>query len=60
MLKAFKATGCRMSLKIRMLHAHLDKKNMGVYSEEQGGHFRQDLKGCERWYQGLCNKRSGI
>lgn len=38
MLKNFNAMGCRMSLKVHMLHAHLDKfkNNMGAYSEEQG------------------------
>ncbi|GBP11748.1 hypothetical protein EVAR_77853_1 [Eumeta japonica] len=38
MLHNFKVMGCRMSLKVHMLHAHLDKfkDNLGAYSEEQG------------------------
>ena len=35
--------GCRMSLKVHILDAHLDKfkENMGAYSEEQGERFHQ-------------------
>ncbi|KAK3882315.1 hypothetical protein Pcinc_013307 [Petrolisthes cinctipes] len=38
LVKAFGTMGCRMSLKLHMLDAHLDKfkDNMGAYSEEQG------------------------
>ncbi|KAL7880613.1 hypothetical protein SRHO_G00028670 [Serrasalmus rhombeus] len=38
LIKNYAAMGCRMSLKIHILDAHLDKfkENMGAYSEEQG------------------------
>lgn len=50
--------GCRMSLKVHILDAHLDnfKENMGAYSEEQGERFHQDLKDFERRYQGQYNE----
>lgn len=49
-LKSFKIMDCRMSLKLHMLHAHLNqfKDNMGSYSEEQGERFHQDLMDFER------------
>jgi len=58
MLKNFKAMGCRMSLKVHMLHAHLDKfkNNMGAYSEEQGERFHQDIMNFEQRYQGQYNE----
>ncbi|KAJ0184258.1 hypothetical protein K1T71_000681 [Dendrolimus kikuchii] len=53
-----KAMGCRMSLKVHMLHAHLDKfkNNMGAYSEEQGERFHQDIMNFEQRYQGQYNE----
>lgn len=50
MFKNVKAIGCRMSLKVPMLHTSLDKfkNNMGAYSEEQGKHFHQDIMDFER------------
>lgn len=58
MINNFKAMGCRMSLKVHMLHAHLDKfkNNMGAYSEEQGERFHQDVMDFERRYQGQYNE----
>lgn len=58
MLENFKAMGCRMSLKVHMLHAHLDKfkNNMGEFSEEQGERFHQDIEDFERRYQGQYNE----
>jgi hypothetical protein len=58
MLESFKIMGCRMSLKLHMLHAHLDqfKNNMGAYSEEQGERFHQDVMDFERRYQGQYNE----
>jgi hypothetical protein len=49
--------GCRMSLKVHILDAHLDqfKENMGAYSEEQGERFHQDIMAFERRYQGQYN-----
>lgn len=50
--------GCRMSLKLHILDAHLDKfkENMGAYSEEQGERFHQDIMEFERRYQGQYNE----
>ncbi|CAF4947727.1 unnamed protein product [Pieris macdunnoughi] len=58
MLTNFKAMGCRMSLKVHMLHAHLDKfkNNMGAYSEDQGERFHQDIMNFEQRYQGQYNE----
>lgn len=58
MLDSFKVMGCRMSLKVHMLHAHLDKfkNNMGEYSEEQGERFHQDIMNFEQRYQGQYNE----
>ena len=51
--------GCRMSLKVHMLDAHLDelKGNMGAYSEEQRERFHQDVLDFERRYQRQHNER---
>jgi hypothetical protein len=49
--------GCRRSLKVHILDAHLDKfKNTGAYSEEQGGRFHQDMLDFECRYQGQYNE----
>ncbi|GBP23660.1 hypothetical protein EVAR_80277_1 [Eumeta japonica] len=58
MLHNFKVMGCRMSLKVHMLHAHLDKfkDNLGAYSEEQGERFHQDVMNFEKRYQGQYNE----
>lgn len=50
--------GCRMSLKVHILDAHLEsfKENMGAYSEEQGERFHQDMQLFERRYQGAYNE----
>ena len=58
MLKNFKTMSCRMSLKVHMLHAHLDKfkNNMGAYSEERGERFHQDIMNFEQRYQGQYNE----
>ena len=60
LIKAFNAMGCRMSLKLHMLDAHLEKfkDNMGDYSEEQGERFHQDVKEVERRYQGHYDERT--
>jgi len=58
MIDSFKIMGCRMSLKLHMLHAHLDqfKGNMGAFSEEQGERFHQDVMDFEQRYQGQYNE----
>ena len=58
LVKNHAAMGCRMSLKVHILHAHLDKckANMGAYSEEQGKRFHQDILAYESRYQGQYNE----
>ena len=50
--------GCRMSIKVHMLDAHLNefKENLGAYSEEHSEQFHQDIKDFESRYQGQYNK----
>lgn len=57
MIKAYKAQGCNMSLKLHFLSSHVDyfPENLGAFSEEQGERFHQDLKDVERRYQGGWN-----
>lgn len=58
LIKNYAKMGCRMSLKVHILDAHLDKfkENMGDYSEEQGERFHQDIMDFERRYQGQYNE----
>lgn len=58
LVKKYRAMGCRMSLKVHMLDAHLAKfkNNLGAYSEEQGERFHQDIQLFERRYQGQYNE----
>ena len=46
MLACFEALGCRMSLKVHFLHAHLDyfPQNLGDMSEEHGERFTRTSK----------------
>ena len=55
----YEKMGCRMSLKLHVLHSHIDefKENMSHYSEEQGERFRQDIKSFEERYKGQYNER---
>ena len=50
--------GCRMSLKVHILDAHLAKikENMGAYSEEHDKRFHQYILDFERRYQGSYNE----
>lgn len=56
---SYKEVGCRMSLKVHVLHSHLEvfKSNMGAYSEEQGERFHQDVQEFEKRYQSQYNER---
>ena len=47
-----------MSLKLHVLHAHLDhfKSNIGDYSEEHGERFHQDIRSFEERYKGQYNE----
>jgi hypothetical protein len=58
LVKNYGKMGCRMSLKVHILDAHLDefKENMRAYSEEQGERFYQDILNFERRYQGQYNE----
>lgn len=58
LVKKYCAMGCKMSLKVHILDAHLHhfKENMGAYSEEQGERFHQDIMDFERRYQGQYNE----
>ena len=46
MLASFSELGCRMSIKVYFLHAHLNyfPDNLGDFSEEHGERFHQDIK----------------
>ena len=54
MLTLYHKLGCNMSLKIHMLHSHLDffPKNCGMVSDEHGERFHQEIATMEKRYQG--------
>ena len=54
MLDAFRDLGCRMSIKMHYLHAHLDTfpENLGQVSDGQGERSHQDISTMEERYQG--------
>ena len=54
MLACFETVGCRMSLKVHFLLAHLDyfPQELGGTSEQHGELFYQDIKSMETRYQG--------
>ena len=54
LLESFHKLGCNMSIKVHLLHSHLDKFpiNLGDVSDEQGERFHQDIKRMEELYQG--------
>ena len=54
LIDTFHVLGCRMSLKLHLLHSHLDffPPNLGAVSDEQGERFHQDVCDMERRYQG--------
>ena len=58
LIETYREMGCRMSLKLHVLHSHLVvfKSNLGAFSEEQGERFHQDAREIERRYQGQCNE----
>ncbi|XP_076807833.1 uncharacterized protein LOC143459117 [Clavelina lepadiformis] len=58
LVDAYWKMGCRMSLKLHVLHAYLDefKDNMGDCSEKQGERFHQDIRYFEERYQGQYNE----
>jgi len=54
MLSLCHKLGCNMSLKIHMLHSHLDffPDNCGMVSDEHGERFHQEIATMEKLYQG--------
>lgn len=52
LLNAYKAMGCRMTLKLHFLYSHLDffPPNLGDVSDEQGERFHQDIADMESRY----------
>ncbi|XP_066447548.1 uncharacterized protein [Eleutherodactylus coqui] len=58
LVKNYGKMGCRISLKLHILDAHLNhfKRNMGEYSEEHGKHFHQDIMAFDRQHQGQYNE----
>ena len=54
MLTFYHKLGCNMSLKIHMLHSHLDffPNNCGMVSDEHGECFHQEIATMEKRYQG--------
>ena len=56
-MDAYEKMGCKMSLKLHVLHSHIDefKDNMGDYSEEQGERFHHDIKSFEERNKGQYN-----
>ena len=57
MLQNFQKLGCKISLKIHVLHSYLENfsGNLGEKSEKQGERFHQDIKCVEKFYQGCRN-----
>ena len=58
LVEAYRKMGCRMSLKIHILHTHVDefKDNMDDYSEEQSERFQQDVRSFEEGHKGQYNE----
>ncbi len=54
LLASYQNQGVNMSLKIHMLHSHLDffPPNLGDLSDEQGERFHQEMLKMEKRYQG--------
>jgi hypothetical protein len=54
MLSMYQKLGCNMSLKIHLLHSHLDffPDNCGMVSDEHGERFHQEIATMEKRYQG--------
>ena len=54
MLSLYQKLGCSMSLKIHMLHSHLDffPNSCGIVSDEHGERFHQGIVKMEKRYQG--------
>ena len=58
LVNAYEKMGCRMSLKLHILHSHIDKfkDNLGDYSKEPSERFHQDVKSFEERYKSQYNE----
>ena len=60
---SFQKLKCLMNLKLRFIDSHVEyfPENLGVYSEEQGERFYQDIEVMEQRYQEKWdeNKKAG-
>jgi hypothetical protein len=54
LLSCYEKLGCKMSLQIHFLHAHLDffPENCGAVSDEHGERFHQGIAAVEKRYAG--------
>lgn len=54
MLACYRKMGCRMSVKVHLLHSHLSffPQNLGDVSDETGERFHQEISEMEQRYQG--------
>ena len=52
MLESFHKLGCNKSIKVHLLHSHLDEfpAHLGDVSEEQGEWFNRDIQTTEERY----------
>ena len=57
LLRHFHDMGCNMSLKVHVLHSHLDffAENLGHVSDEHGERFHQDISLLEKRFKGKWN-----
>jgi hypothetical protein len=57
LISSYSAVECNMSLKLHLLHSHLDffPENMEAVSNERGEKFIQDTSQTEKRYSGKCN-----
>jgi hypothetical protein len=50
LLRAYKAIGCNMSLKVH--HLYFFSENLGTVSHQHGERFHRDISNMEKRYQG--------
>jgi hypothetical protein len=57
LLCSYKKLGCWMSLKIHILHLHMDffPDNLGAACDDKGERIHQDINIMEKCYQGRCH-----
>lgn len=57
MVAAMYAMGCNMSLKIHLIHSHIDAFPQNEANDEQGEKFHQEISYMEYIYRGKCKLR---